>query len=491
MRQAMAFYSILLLGILQTTDGFLLQEFRQGISSPASNSAAISLAVSRDPNDSSGGSIGNNDDGKDDTENNQPQDIMAVVRSLQDSYYKTESPTPACTFALEGGGEVHNLPILMWPWNELPGRSNVLHVHEGTYTHMLETIVRSNPPVWYMGHIFRDGKDRQLHSWQDVAKDEIVLGTLLRITDYRRMMDGRMLVLVQALERFVVKKIIVQTPYAVAHIQILPDDEEDEQAGNSRTTAVLESFQKWHRYEFEQTMLPLPLSNKDESNQSKKSTNGENAEDSDNDVEVSEYLEDSQIVGSALAQVLPYSPFSSIVDVERLKDEKVPLIHDPENLEGSTQADLKHELFERDILHDPPFVEPKLLEKPIEIIEYELWIYLDKYLKQTKRAVSPILLGLLPPNEKWPVNFALEKIVTAIQEQDTYAHKCIRVSPHYPAHRRQKRLSFSAAAVLEQDEQQAKAWRLQMLQASSTKARLAYILQCVRHRVEKNEGEFE
>ncbi|KAL7580529.1 hypothetical protein ACA910_003657 [Epithemia clementina (nom. ined.)] len=160
---------------------------------------------------------------------------MAVVRSLQNSFYKTASSTPPCFLDWEqqqsttvGGtfeknnqtisssttspqqqqqrippGQVRNLPILTWPWHEVPGRANGLHVHEGVYTHRMETVLRSNPPVWNVGHVYRAGKqmERKLKSWRQVpagdtntndkrnddAKNSIrnnnaILGALMRVT---------------------------------------------------------------------------------------------------------------------------------------------------------------------------------------------------------------------------------------------------------------------------------------------------------------------
>jgi hypothetical protein len=48
----------------------------------------------------------------------------------------------------------------------------------------------------------------------------------MQILDHWRMEDGRLVVLMQALERFVVKEIVNTRPYAVANIQILLNEEE-------------------------------------------------------------------------------------------------------------------------------------------------------------------------------------------------------------------------------------------------------------------------
>lgn len=439
-------------------------------------------------------------------------DHMSVVRALQDSYYKTAPATPPCCFALEdAAGEIHNLPILTWPWHEVPGRTNVLHVHEGTYTHMLETILRSNPPVWYMGHVYRMGKQRQLRTWNNVSSsneesvelerrnnncdskrnNSVVLGTLLRIADFRRLEDGRLLVLTQAIERFVVKDVIQSAPYPVANVQLVPDDEEEHvtmvlqkngKYRDRRTRALLESFQKWHRYEFEQTMLPLPILNKQDDT-FRIGFDGNEQEVDPTGQKLDNYLDTSQIVGSALAKVLPYCAFSTVIDLDRLNSERLTVLRS--SVADKEDDDLKQQLKNRGILRGPRLLQTALLDKTCNTLERELWIQLDKFLKQTKKAVSPILLGLLPPDQDWPKNFVLEHIVEAIREQDD---KFVRVSPKYPAYRRQKRVSYAAAAVLENDESQAQACRLTLLEIPSTKERLAYVLYCLRL---KTGGEFQ
>jgi hypothetical protein len=87
-----------------------------------------------------------------------------------------------------------------------------------------------------------------------------------------------------------------------------------------------------------------------------------------------------------------------------------------------------------------------------------------------------MLLGLLPPHQSWPANFVLERIADAVEEQTELDHKYVRVSKDYPALRRQKRLSYSAAALLE-DPESVTAWRRQLLAVPSTKDRMALVLQ--------------
>lgn len=260
-----------------------------------------------------------------------------------------------------------------------------------------------------------------------------------------------------------------EVPYSVAHVQIIPDTEEIEESdwrhhltegdvAAARALAVQESFERWHRYEYENTMLPLPLTND---------------------------LEPDQVVGSALAKVLPYSPFSSVVQAsnlchEDLKDPATTATVDSSTLFNQS-ADYEEDTLEERLvqihqLSDPPLLDPDLTSMSMEELERELWVALDGYLKSTRKPVSPILLGLLPDNQKWPKGFLLERIAKFVREQTKYDHKYVQVSPEYPALRRQKRLSYSAAALLE-DAESAKPLRRQLLSIPSTKDRLAYVLQ--------------
>jgi len=445
-------------------------------------------------------------------------DRMQVIRSLQASFYKSPSDSDRTPLLDLASGKFYNLPLWRVPWSEVPGRTNILNVHEGMYTNMFETVLHT-PPPWYVGHLYlpkkeeaRDNnnddddgrrsirsssastartnadkkKSQELCSWDAKASPEnpnrnheeesAVVGTILRIADYRRMADGRLLLLVQAMERFVVDEVQQEVPYSVAHVQIIPDTEEIEESdwrqhrtegdvAAARALAVQESFERWHRYEHENTVLPLPM-------------------DSD--------LEPGQVAGSALAKVLPYSPFSSVVQVPKLRSEA---LKDPTTIDNSifkqnkvftekrssklnaddSQCTLEERLVQGNILQDP-WLDPELMKLSMDELEHKLWLALNDFLKETRTPVSPILLGLLPLKHKWPRNFLLERIADTIEKQTKLDHKYVRVSAEYPALRRQKRLSYSAAALLE-DLETVTPWRHQLLAIPSTKDRLVFVLQ--------------
>ena len=381
-------------------------------------------------------------------------------------------------------GMIYNLPLWRVPWVEVPGRTNVLNVHESHYTNMMETIVHSDAP-WYVGHLFLPGgsdniksedPSLKLETWEEQVKDKVtrkdpvkrsaVLGTLLRISDYRRLQDGRLLVLVQAMERFVVSEVVQTLPYGMAHVQLLPDTEEvdsemtwiesqtEEDVAAARAVALKESFERWHRYEFEHTMLPLPMKAD---------------------------LQPDEIAGSALAQVLPFASFSRVMKAETLVREMPPEIPQERALGVESQKTLEKRLIKGRILRVPSELDETLLLMSTEELEIQLWLAINQFLKSTRTPVSPVILGLLPHGYEWPGTFVLERIGSAINDQKQLEHKYVRTSEHYPAARRQKRFSYCAAALLEQIDS-VSAFRHIILALPSTKHRLAYALQAFQER---------
>lgn len=226
---------------------------------------------------------GEDDDGIGDFE----KERMNIVRMLQRSYYQdtpsdddsnkaTEFESSHSAATLDPAtGRINNLPLWRVGWVETPGRRNCLNVHEMQYTHMFNTILsqkssvssddsdgqgEENDKPLYYGHLYlpggtassNSGEERyQLKTWRDELKDEnrfdnydsssttnapdistlkvdrsAVVGCLMQIIDHRKMEDGRLMILVQALERFVVEEIVDTKPYAVGNVQVLLDKEE-------------------------------------------------------------------------------------------------------------------------------------------------------------------------------------------------------------------------------------------------------------------------
>lgn len=397
---------------------------------------------------------------------------MQWVRSLQTTFYTNTTTSTLLQYDM-----LYDLPLWKVSWTELPGRTNILNIHDPRYTNLFERILHSQTP-WYVGHLY-DGNENDssalIRTWNEVINEGIVsssssspLGTLMRIVDYRRMDDGRLLLLVQGLERLVVTEIVQTKPYALGHVHILPDVEEiddsdwmhhrtEHEVAPARALAVAESFHKWHRYEYEHTVLPLPLR---------------------------EDLKADQVVGSALAQVLPWAPYSAVVQAECLLRQEPPLNNATRRLsstcclEDAASPTLEHCLWQKSILRHP-FLDPTWMLKnnSDDELEIQVWLALNSFLQISKKPVSPILLGFLPHGVEWPEQFVLERITMAIDESD-FTSKYVRLSTSYPAGRRRKRLSYVLSALLEQHPpNQVHRLRQDLLAIPSTRIRLVYVLQ--------------
>ena len=180
-----------------------------------------------------------NDDYDDIEEKMSEVERMARIRAIQNTYYAPPAKVKGdieqdLTFKSSNidldTGCITNLPLWRVQWTELPGRSNVLHIHQGHYTHMFEKILRSSlGPPWYVGHLLLPGGSANLNKEEyrlegiletsdeqnSQPKPKLrssVVGTLLEIVDFRRFGDGKLLLLVHGLERFVVTETVRELP---------------------------------------------------------------------------------------------------------------------------------------------------------------------------------------------------------------------------------------------------------------------------------------
>mmetsp|Transcript_15126 Transcript_15126/g.17396 ORF Transcript_15126/g.17396 Transcript_15126/m.17396 type:complete len:532 (-) Transcript_15126:96-1691(-) len=439
---------------------------------------------------------------KDDQESEEEKRArMNIVRSLQRSFYSSPSDVgennDSETIVDVTTGTISNLPLWRVGWTELPGRSNVLNVFEPKYTHMFESIIRSNPDrkSWYVGHLFLPGGSKTLDSktddsnsgnfrlsgWKDAKKLSIfddsggitqrsaVIGTLLRIVDFRRMNDGKLLLLVQALERFVVVRARQETPFSIADVQIIPDEEEVEwqqqyfssinesiTKTDFFTDAVAESF-RWHEYEYdERVRLSVRNDEKDD-------------------------LRSTDISGVDLKRILPFVPYSSTSSPKHIIDQRNKREAVPVNNMNKPEDEILLQIKEAGMLREVPTLSLEDLignrSLTTDHLEKSIWIFIDKYLRIKEMPYMPEeLLGLLPPNQSWPTGFCLEKLATSkLLENRVPSKKFFRVTNDYPAHRRQKRLSFAASSLLEPS--RIDGLRQSMLEIPSTRGRLWSVLE--------------
>jgi Lon protease-like protein len=465
---------------------------------------------------------------------------MEDVRSLQVAFYQAnttsssldttitidesstmvQSPQIAMTRLEAATGQLINLPLWRAPWWEVPGRSNVLNVHDPIYTNMFEQIIRG-PKPWCFGHLYLEGGSENLKSnglptleTYDNKKTighSAVVGCLLHIQDYRRFANGRLLLLVHVLERFVVTDVHQELPYSIVNAKIVPDAEELDPNASlllqlpeadltlARGLAVQESV-RYHDYEYNPDHALTGVSNKT-------------------------YLEATDILWSAIARVLPYCPYSKNLDPPLPTNDAFYLPdaaaaaasdHDIGDTEKAEEPSLESQLLQKGIFQTPlfdPEYDSKYLHLTMDELEYELWMAINRFLRATKTPVSPVILGLLPRSnttttkmledgsvteqEVWPSDFSIYPIVQDFENASlnstyqNYTHDFVRVSPEYPAHRRQRRLSYSALHMLEKTSEVTNQLRPLLLKTPSTRQRLRLVLEKFDQWQEEHWGEFQ
>ena len=441
------------------------------------------------------------DDENDDDGELDDRERMKTIRALQDAFYSSgaEEGEVSSACRVEPDGSIASLPLWRVSWTELPGRSNVLIVHEARYTHMFEQVIRNGQMLF--GHLRLPGGSNsigkegyELLSWKDEADimlasqasdkdgnegseaeycytDDVqehsscrsaCVGTLMKIVDYRRMSDGKMLLLVHALDRFVVSKPIQELPFSIADVQLLPDSEEMEyvlaqqQRGEAkdkmwysalngsdvmkaRRTATSNSL-KWQQYEFDDTVkLPVRSDGSDD-------------------------LTPSDVVGTALKSVVPHVPFasssvpsklSSNVCTEDISENTNCNDNESSSSHPSDSVPMEKLLIDSGILLGPSEPDPNRRRSAftIEQLERELWIFVNEWV-QANNAMSsfpPELLALLPPLEtyEWPDDFILEDLATTMAATSELkgSRPFVRITEDYPAHRRRRRLSYVISAL--------------------------------------------
>jgi Lon protease-like protein len=429
---------------------------------------------------------------------------MATVRYLQHTFYNSNHDHPtnddgdhddSSRYVFTepngvNGGWLQQLPLFRVNWVELPGRTNVLNIFEPIYTNMFEQLLRTDQ--CYFGHVYLDGGSKNMKNvpqcdWQTskslpaATAGTVVLGTLMRITDYRRLPNGRLWLLVQAMERFVVMNVVQNLPYGRADVQLLPDVEEEDDHDDdtatttnttttrslSRTDVILRNW-AWKNYEFEDTKFAA-----------------------------------QDLVGSVLAQVLPYvamdthqlppnissSNSNNTVDTIRMwppnKANTAAATASTTNTTtqstvqfGASDQDgdgLEQQLLEKGILKQRTKDDDPLSAVVVaaDELELQLWWALNDYLIWSKTPVSPILLGLLPPGVDWADDFILKGLADQLQTTVDYRHKYRPVSSLYPKRMRQRRLSYHAAYVCQLDQH---VDRTELLALTSTTMRMPPIL---------------
>lgn len=429
--------------------------------------------------------------------------VAAIVTETElDQTIDHSYQTPTKCHYEESTGKLLNVPLWRTNWIEIPYRTNLVTVNEAMYTNMFEEMIRSHPKPWYVGHLHlpggsdslrkvrhntQDSYNYELHSWHDEesvdnhqhrlndfldtnykandnyrsaydnsknpqsSHDEAdddshhsaALGTLLRITDYRRLDDGKIVLFVQSLYRFVVDEVIQTFPYGIANIQIVPDYEEllnvEEMADDFilpfqdsetickqlRVQSIKESFHCWQEYEFEETLLPMKLGN---NNNDGELTNSEMEEVMGN------------LDGNTINKLLPFSNFhitsNDVADTERvllnalLEETKTKIefvnLAISTNMELLASTNSKHfmlpclelQLLKRGILKEPLLLQRDTLmnEMSLKQLEIRFWYALNDYAKTSSKPIPLSVLELLPYHVNWPSNFVILNIVSTMEK---------------------------------------------------------------------------
>ena len=426
-------------------------------------------------------------------------------------------------------GKIYNLPLWRVGWVETPGRRNCLNVHEMQYTHMFEKLLSSSsqgapssssssqPPL-YFGHLYLPGGSTssklgderyRLKTWREELLDETrftnymkesthaapeistpiidrsaVIGCLMQILDYRRMEDGRLVILVQALERFVVEDVVDTLPYAVANVQILLDREElpwegvvgkqtsegrnnyDENMCRFQRGKAVDASFSYHAYEFDLPRLPIS-----DTNETGKET----------------YLASEDVPWIEISQLLPFAHYSTMDECcLDGANEKLARIHDTISSTSSGfsggELSIEEMLWNGGILWEPPSI-PSVVNRrsrsettalSCDTLEILLWLALDDFCRATGFVLPMEVRCLLPPE--------LDYLDI---KSETY------LSSSYPKLRRQRRLSYIAPELIENIELPMKGMRQVWLNTPSTAQRLLGALERYEYLNNKLMGQFE
>lgn len=345
---------------------------------------------------------------KDIFENETPEEReerMKLVRQIQGSFYQQRGDDldddPLVSQMDEG--VFTSVPLFRVQWTELPGYQNILNIHVPHYTHMFRKII-AGPKPWRFGHIYLPGGSENLGNTQFALKegtDATLVGMMMQISDVFEQDDGRLTMIVQGVERFLVTECLQSEPYAMATVQLLPDNEIASSLVASSSdlsphAKCANDFDEWNKWEILPTTWDDPKNN-------------------------------------GLKSISPLSNYNSQFFPDEFRV-------------GDTEA-----------------LSCKTLEATEEM-EYQLWIALDEMLRLIQAAMNgsvPIpsqLLGLLPTNplREWPSSFQLESYASQLEAKNAsigthtkspFVRVCLCES--YPALRRANRLSYAIWILLD------------------------------------------
>ena len=378
---------------------------------------------------------------------------MKLVRELQKSFYKDEegpkilvkgenTGTDAAV-ATNAAATILNLPLWRVQWTELPGSQNVLNVHVPHYTNMFQKILRGKSRRWgdtgtdgnederdgdgddelvyYFGHIFLPGGSENLDNPSYTLKEGDI-GTLMKISDSRQQSDGRLTLVVQALERFEIKRVErSHSPYAIADVTILPD--------------------------FEQLVEAREIGTALDPSGEARSCDGDGLDNTD----------DERARGVAVSEAFANHPF----EYRRVSIDECEIMSDDGTVVGLGVSPLSNYDSGRSLPSRGAGANPDLgvtisasshHRDALAVAESDTWIQLDELLKLLRIASNGVnvpiptqLMGLLPLSRSvmvseettakvetvpWPSKFDLGKIVARLEAQDDDSPNTTLVGTH-------------------------------------------------------------
>ena len=374
---------------------------------------------------------------------------------------------------IEPSGVIKDLPLWRVQWTELPGFQNVLNVWQPSYTHMFSEIL-AGPEPRIFGHLLLPGGTNNLgkpdYGLGRFDTKASVVGTLMKITDSKRMDDGRLIIVVQALERMVVVNCTREVPYSVATVALLPDLDRIQhhaEAGQgaltkseARAAAAAEGLH-WGSFENLATVF------------------------NDKAKGVSQIIPmDKNGAPSELTRTQAGAVEKALEDMKAiLAQEADPLVID------SLEEDLEKAGL---LIGDSS-------NRGLEELEYDVWIAVDTLIRlvyqlnPNKERGIPLptqFLGLLPPTppKPWPMGFQFTQVVAELAASKQLLVGTATLSPfvrvpendNYPSYRRARRLSYVVTCLLENisiegegpPEQRP---RQDLLEVATTKGRLAAV----------------
>lgn len=369
---------------------------------------------------------------------------MEMVRLIEKSFYgqsnsegtdigptlrTTTTPNPDCNIILD------NVPLMSARWSELPGYQSVLKAYD---VPMYKTVM-SGPKPWYFGHVFSRDENRLSQT-----------GVLMQISDYVEREDGKLTLVVQALERFQIMEFQQQQPYTTARIKLSPDAElalhhyeaaqkmtqelsndflDDRDAWGAACAAALETGRQLQEYEFSPVEVSSP----------------------------------------SMEEVSPLANYNMDIDVDAVFPSDYKLA---QKCQKKVTKAMKKQLCSGHPVDVPEDID-ELDDEEVIHMEHDVWLSVDRLVKLLHQLdpnpegakVAPVpmqMLGLLPRGSchtgyiRWPNDFQLDMYANRLEDNARhskspfvrydYAENALRT---YPVLRRAQRLSFAVWAMIE------------------------------------------